>query len=75
MPGSGSKRSPLLLTLVTVAILLVAFIAFTQAVNALVAERATLASLTAKQRGAAADVGAIERGARNAGHSPPFVLA
>lgn len=30
MPGSGSKRSPLLLTLVTVAILLVAFIAFTQ---------------------------------------------
>ncbi|RAG61332.1 hypothetical protein DN536_38815, partial [Burkholderia multivorans] len=30
MPGSGSKRSPLLLTLVTVAILLIAFIAFTQ---------------------------------------------
>ncbi|MFF8895083.1 UPF0182 family membrane protein [Brevibacterium casei] len=30
MPGSGSKRSPLLLTLVSVAILLVAFIAFTQ---------------------------------------------
>ncbi len=30
MPGSGSRRSPLLLTLVSVAILLVAFIAFTQ---------------------------------------------
>ena len=30
LPGSGSKRSPLLLTLVSVAILLVAFIAFTQ---------------------------------------------